>query len=90
MWVNEEVNMQSEDWLLLAQAWSPPVRAEGIAVLIPWVGNQSYRVLSHSWPKSRDPESTLLPAWASPFIPGSGLGVRLLPHAMGWIVMTGK
>ena len=82
--------MQSEDWLLLAQSWPPPLSAEGIAVLTPWLGNLSCRDLSHSWPKSRDPESTQPPAWANAFIPGIGWRVMLAPQVMGWDVVIGR
>ena len=79
--------MQSEDWLLLAQSWPPP-SAEGIAVLTPWLGNLSCRDLSHSWPKSGDPESTQPPAWANP--PGIGWRVMPAPQVMGWDVVIGR
>ena len=50
VWVNVEVDVQSEDWFLLAQAWPPPLSAEAIAVLTPWLGNLSCGVLFHSGP----------------------------------------
>ena len=50
VWVNVEVDVQSKDWFLLAQAWPPPLSAEVIAVLTPWLGNLSCGVLFHSGP----------------------------------------